>query len=112
MMGPGIIDPRRFARERATASGSFTADTLMRLGDVLFDAADANRQQGSMIHYRVTGFMTPKDQPALRIEVSGAVELRCQRCLERLEFPLRLQREIVLDAGADEFEQSADEPEH
>ena len=110
-MGPVIIDPRQFARERATVSGSVSAAALGRLADVLFDAAGTDRQQGSMIHYRVTGFVTPKDQPALRIEVSGELDLRCQRCLERLQFPLAVQREIVLVAGADEFEQSADEPE-
>ncbi len=37
--------------------------------------------------------------------------LRCQRCLERLRLPVAVQREIVLVAGMDEFEQSADEHE-
>ena len=86
LMGPAIIDPRQFARERATVSGSVAAAALGRLADVLFDAAGTNQQQGSMIHYRVTGFVTPEDQPALRIEaerrnrlalptLSGAVEV-------------------------------------
>jgi DUF177 domain-containing protein len=109
-MDPVVIDPRQFAHERATASGSVAAGTLGRLAEVLFDAG-ANQQQGNMIHYRVTGFVTPKDQPALRIEVHGEISLCCQRCLEPLTFPLALQREIVLVAGADEFEQAADEPD-
>jgi len=109
---PGvIIDPRRFARERATVSASIAPAALGRLAELLFDAAGASRQQGSTIHYRVTGFVAPKDQPALRLEVNGELDLRCQRCLERLRFPLVLQREIVLVTGADEFAQSEDEPE-
>lgn len=111
LMGPAIIDPRQFARERATVSGSVAAAALGRLADVLFDAAGTNQQQGSMIHYRVTGFVTPEDQPALRIEAGGEIDLQCQRCLERLKFPLAVQREIVLVAGVDEFEQPADEQE-
>ena len=110
-MDPVIIDPRQFARERATVSGSVPAATLRRLVELLYDAAGTGGQQGSMIHYGVTGYVTPKDQPALRIEVNGELELRCQRCLERLSLPLALRREIVLVAGADEFAQSEDEPE-
>lgn len=110
-MGQVIIDPRQFARERATVSASVSATALGRLAELLYDAPGTGREQGSMIHYRVTGFVTPKDQPALRLEVNGELDLRCQRCLERLQFPLAVQREIVLVAGADEFEQSEDEPE-
>lgn len=110
-MDPVIIDPRQFARERATVSGSVAAAKLRRVAELLYDTASTSGQQGSMIHYRVTGHVTPKDQAALRLDVNGELELRCQRCLERLPFPLALQREIVLVAGADEFAQSEDEPE-
>lgn len=109
-MGLGSIDPRRFAREQASASGSVAAETLPRLADVL-SASTVPGQQGNMIHYRIAGFVTPKDQPALRIELSGELGLRCQRCLERLDFPLAVQREVVLVAGTDEFAPSADEQE-
>jgi uncharacterized protein len=109
-MGLRSIDQRRFARDHASASGSVAARTLARVADVLYDTAVAN-QQDNMIHYRITGFVTPKDQPALRIELSGELGLPCQRCLERMTFPLAAQREIVLVAGTDEFEPSADEPE-
>ncbi len=121
-MGLGSIDPRRFAREHASVSGSVAAGAFGRLADVLCDAASSSQrggqnqqggpdQQGNMIHYRITGFVTPKEQPALRIELSGALGLCCQRCLERLTFPLEVEREIVLVAGTDELESSADEQE-
>jgi DUF177 domain-containing protein len=109
-MDPVVIDPRQFANERATASGSVAASTLGRLAEVLFDAG-AGQQRGGMIHYCVTGFVTPKDQPALRLEVDGEISLCCQRCLGPLAYPLAVQRELVLVAGADEFEQAADEPD-
>jgi uncharacterized protein len=115
---PLVIEPRKFARERASASGLLRAGTLQRLAELLFDAAgegglqggDGGRQGGT-IEYRVTGCMTPKDEPALRLEVGGEIDLRCQRCLERLSFALNLRREIVLVSGADQFEQPADEEE-
>jgi uncharacterized protein len=128
-MGLGSIDPRRFARERASVSGPVAAGTFGRLADVLCDAPGGQNQRGgqdqrggqsqqggpgqqsNMIHYRITGFVTPKEQPGLRIELSGELGLRCQRCLDRLVFPLAVEREIVLVAGTDEFESSADEPE-
>jgi uncharacterized protein len=108
---PLVIEPRKFARAGASASESFGAETLQRLAELLFDSPGDSRQQGSTIEYRVTGFMTPNDQPALRIEVGGEIGLRCQRCMERLSFPLALRREIVLVAGTDEFNQPADEEE-
>jgi uncharacterized protein len=115
-MGLGSIDPRRFAREQASVSGSVAAGTFGRLADVLCDMTGQNQhggpdQQGNMIHYRITGFVTPKEQSALRIELSGELGVRCQRCLDRLDFTLTVERESVLVAGTDEFESSADEPE-
>ena len=94
--GPRYHRAEQFARERQRER-VVRSRYASRLADVLFDA----RRDGSRRHvdYRVTGFVTRKDQPAVRIEVAAAINLRCQRCLERLDFPLALQREIVLVAG-------------
>jgi uncharacterized protein len=108
---PLVIEPRKFAREGASVGESLGAQTLHRLAELLFDSPDGRGQQGRAIEYRVTGFITPKGEPALRLEVSGEVSLRCQRCMERLSFPLTLRREIVLAADVDGFEQPADEEE-
>jgi uncharacterized protein len=106
-----IIEPRQFARERAAASGSSRAGSLPRLAELLFETEGAEQRGADVVEYRVAGFMTAKDEPALRIEVRGELGLRCQRCLERLAFPLALRREIVLVAGADEFAAPGDEEE-
>jgi uncharacterized protein len=108
---PLVIEPRKFAREGASIGGSLAAESLQRLAELLFDSPRAGGPQGGTIEYRVTGFVTFNNQPALRLELEGQVGLRCQRCMERLSFPLKLRREIVLVAGVDEFEQPADEDE-
>jgi uncharacterized protein len=101
-VAPVYIDPSRFAREQASASGTLAPAALSRLADQLCDTAGA-------IDYRVSGYTTDRGQPALRLEIDGQIELRCQRCLGALRFPLGLRREIVLTDDMDEFEQSVDE---
>jgi len=61
--------------------------------------------------YDVDGFVTAKGHSALRLKVSAAVGLECQRCLERLEQLVESRRDIVLVPGADEFAEPDDEAE-
>jgi uncharacterized protein len=97
-----VVDPARFAREQARAAGTVAPAVLPRLGEVLFDAQGA-------IEYSVSGFLTPKQQPALRLEIHAEIRLRCQRCLGPLRVAAELRREIVLVDCVDEFGQSTEE---
>jgi uncharacterized protein len=99
-----VVEPARFAREQARVAGTLRPGALPRLGEQLF-----NEQGG--IEYRVSGFLNPKQQPAVRLEIHAEIDLRCQRCLGPLHTALDLRREIVLVDAADEFEQGAEEDE-
>ena len=99
-----VIDPARFARERGRLTGALTSAALPRLADQLHGA-------GGSIAYLVEGFISERGDPALRVELDGEVELRCQRCLETLRTRVDSRRELVLVQGADEFAQRSDEDE-
>ena len=97
-----LIEPVKFARDEASVGETLASAELPRLCDQLYD------NEGT-VAYRVSGFVTPRGEVALRLEVKGEVGLRCQRCLGRLPFALDISREIVLTQGLDEFEQPQDE---
>ena len=97
-----IVEPAKFAREQTAAAGMLAARALPRLAEQLFD-------QKGHIEYRVSGFLTPKQQPGMRLEIHCEIDLRCQRCLGRLGVALDLRREIVLVDSCESFGQPVDE---
>jgi len=97
-----VIDPQRFARDGATLSGEVSPARLGRLQDELVD-------NDGTVRYRVSGFLSERGDPALRLELSGQLGLRCQRCLGRLAFTLEVDRDLVFASSAHEFEQREDE---
>lgn len=97
-----VIDPQRFARDGATLSGELSLARLGRLQDELVD-------NDGTVRYRVTGYLSERGDAALRLQLSGELGLRCQRCLGRLPFSLDVDREIVFASDAHEFEPLDDE---
>jgi uncharacterized protein len=92
---PGAVDAGRFARERCQADGVLALAQLPRLQDILFDREGA-------VTYAVEGYMSAEGWPALRINLTAELALRCQRCLERLPVRLDIQRDLVfVPEGAD-----------
>jgi DUF177 domain-containing protein len=89
---PLVIDPTRFARDRSRVVGELLLSRLPRLDGLLFDREGA-------VSYAVEGYTSAKGLPALRIDLTADLAVRCQRCLERLPLRLNLRREIVLVAG-------------
>lgn len=88
------LDPFRFAAEARSATGEIAVAKLARLADLL--VADEGRIQwqlaGSVAH--VPSMAQPgssASEPRLELEVSGRLSLRCQRCLEALQWPLALR---------------------
>ncbi len=92
------IDGFEFARCGSKLSGSRPAGEFPRLRESLVSA------QG-VIQYALEGLPLVQGRPALRLQVSGDLELQCQRCLGRLAF--RLQSEALLLLYADEQELAA-----
>ncbi|WP_281048399.1 YceD family protein [Thauera sp. GDN1] len=81
-----VSDPFRFAAESRSVEGVLVAADLLRLSDALASS------DGS-VRWRLEGFMVEGaagSEPRLRLQVEGTLDLRCQRCLGGLEWPLRI----------------------
>ena len=82
-----IPDPFRFAAEGRSLAGEVAVVRLGRLGDVLTDDA-------GMVTYRIDGRLDAERRPQLRVTAQGVLNLRCQRCLGAIAWPLDL--DVVL----------------
>lgn len=78
-----IPDPFRFAGEGRSLSGEVALAELSRLADVLAERSGA-------LAYRVAGEVTVDRKSMLRLEVSGELALRCQRCLGSMVWPVAI----------------------
>lgn len=89
------VDPFRFAAEARSAAGKIAVAKLARLSDLL--VADEG-----LIRWQLAGFSAQSalamqsgaggaSEPRLELEVSGTLSLRCQRCLEALQWPLAVR---------------------
>lgn len=86
-----VIDGFEFASAGATQRGTWPLKELPRLRDVL--AQDAGE-----VAYEITGVRDERGRPGLRLKVSGTLVLRCQRCLEPMEFEVNTNETLVLAA--------------
>ena len=102
MFGQLSIDTAKFAREATELSGAFSPAQMPRVAAQLFDL-------NGDIRYVVRGYVTGRGGPAIAIRITGSVNLRCERCLERLQYDLLLERDLVLLNGIDEFGPRDDE---
>ena len=90
MSRQGVLsDPIRFAREGRRLTSVVRFAEMERLSDVLLD------QQGEL-EYSILGEQGDDDKPYLRVIASGVLNLRCQRCLERVEWPVSVERLLQL----------------
>jgi uncharacterized protein len=86
---PGRFDPFRLARERAVVGGSVDPRRFARMADVLADGP-------ASVDWRIEGIADASGRPALRIELTGAVMLTCQRCLADFAWPIDQRTEALL----------------
>ncbi len=84
-----VIDGFEFASAGAKQQGSWPAGEFPRLRDML--ASDAGE-----VAYEIEGMHDERGRPALRLRVSGMLQLRCQRCLEVLPFEVHTDETLVL----------------
>ena len=96
-----VIDSLEFAQTGQSLQGSLPIPELVRLRDSLADILGE-------IGFVVKGGLDARRRPTLSVDVSGILHLQCQRCLEVLEYPLRLSNTLLLaspgSAAADDFE--------
>ena len=96
------IDPFEFARDGRGLDGTISLAEFPRLLDVLheFDGE---------LHVRVGGSCDDERRSWLDVGADGVVILECQRCLERIEFPVAFDSRLQLSASeVDELNWSTD----
>lgn len=84
-----VIDSLEFARGNGQLSGDVQVTQLARLADSLYDAA-------GQLKYELIGGYDARRRPRLQLAVAGAINLRCQRCLGRLEFPVAVETSLLV----------------
>ena len=80
---------------RESLSGELPVADLARTLDLLADTA-------GRVTYRIAGRMSEQKRPQLFLQIDGALSVRCQRCLEGIDYALHVRRllEFVNDEGA------------
>jgi DUF177 domain-containing protein len=91
-----FIDSLDFARNGKQMSGEVPVAELPRLHDML------ENPQG-ILSYTVQGGVDKQGNNFLEVGVVGQCRLRCQRCLDSLDYPVRLETRLLLSdqAGLD-----------
>ena len=92
MSARAVIDSLEFARGRRQLIGEVQVTQLVRLADSLFDAAGGLR-------YELTGDCDARRRPRLRLTVAGSINLRCQRCLGSLAYPVAVASSLLVLTG-------------
>jgi uncharacterized protein len=96
-----VIDSLAFARAQGSLQGKLPVAGLTRVLDLLTDSAGD-------LTYRVQG-QIGLNRPQLVLEVDGALRVRCQRCLEGIDYPVRIRS--LLELVRDEEEPTQEEIE-
>jgi uncharacterized protein len=86
-----VIDGFEFASAGATQQGNWPLKGMPRVRDLL--AGDAGE-----VAYEISGVRDERNRPALRLRVRGTLSLRCQRCLEPMDFEVNTDETLVLAA--------------
>lgn len=87
-----VINSIEFARNGESLSGSVAVANLNRLEDLLFSS-------NGLLEYTLTGKRGENDQLFLVCAVKGILQLRCQRCLGALAYPVDIDSELELIEG-------------
>ena len=104
MSHPPVIDGLEFARTGSKLEGSWPIADFPRLRDCLYT-------NGGALRYELRGVPEERSRPTLRLQISGALQLICQRCLGALEFPLQVEASLQLAATQAEVDAVPVEPE-
>ncbi len=97
MSARALIDSLEFARAGEQLKGSVPVSELSRLADSLFDA-------NGTLQFELTGGQDARQRLRLHLTVAGSINLLCQRCLDKLVFPVGAQTNLLVlrdGAGAD-----------
>lgn len=98
-----FIDSLDFANNNRELRGEIAMAQMPRLQDklVVLDAGFKHDHKED-ISYTLRGFRDRNDKPMLEVKLNGLCQLRCQRCLQGLVYPLRLVSQLLLVKDLDE----------
>lgn len=97
-----VVNSRIFARDAGSLSGELPIASLTRVLDLLVDTT------GNLSYY-VEGQLGHRNRPQMVLELGGVLSICCQRCLEGIEYSLKVRR--VLEFVDDEEELTQEEIE-
>ena len=93
-----VIDSLAFAREGGLLQGELPVASLTRVLDLLVDSTGC-------LGYRVQGQMGPRNRPQLMLQLDGVLSVCCQRCLEGIDYPVRIRSLLELVKDEEELTQ-------
>ena len=99
-----FIDSQDFAYNSREMRGKVPVAEMPRLQDIL------SAPEGE-ISYRVRGMHSKGGKPMLEVEMKGMCQLRCQRCLQALAYPVQLVSHLLL-VPVEELDHVADDDEN
>ena len=79
-----VINPQSFARDAASQQGELKLAELGRVLDLL-------AVSDGCVRYKLNGKIGSRNRPQLLLELEGVLSVRCERCLEGVEYPLDVQ---------------------
>lgn len=108
MSGPDAVhrleDPLAFARAGSSRGGRIAFAAMPRLQDRLAGS-------DGTVSYTLRGSMDQRQRPLLELEIAGAPHMRCDHCLARLDYPLKLASRVLLAEPGAVLPEDADDPE-
>lgn len=90
-----VIDSLEFSRQGRVISGEVAVAALGRLADIVVEPVGS-------LHCTLRGLPGEQRQdgkPGLALEVTGSLKFRCQRCLQVMDYPLRVVSHLLLAPG-------------
>ncbi|WP_232496451.1 YceD family protein [Methylotenera versatilis] len=107
IMKPLLINNLEFAVSEQIVSGSVELTSLQRLNDLL--VLKIERQQTAKIHFTLIGEAKKFSQPSLHLTIDAELPAICQRCLNEMKVPLKLDFDyLISDSEPAGFDESDD----
>lgn len=79
-----VVNSLVFAREARSLQGELPVASLARILDKLTDSAGS-------LSYRVEGRLGPRNKAQLLLQLDGKLSVCCQRCLEGIDYPIKVR---------------------
>lgn len=91
-----FIDSLDFANNNQKLQGEIALVSMPRIKEMLVNPDDCPDRSHEKINYSLLGFHDDNGRPMLRMELGGVCQLRCQRCLQGVSYPLKLSSQLRL----------------